>query len=48
LQIIKATTLTIKIRKQEINKTTHNKIETAIKINISKIIAITIRTITSK
>ncbi len=45
---MKATTLTIKIRKQEINKTTHNKIETTIMMNIAEIIAITIRTITSK
>jgi len=48
LQIIKARTLTIRIRRQEINKTTHNKIEITIKINIAKIIAIVIRATTNK
>jgi len=48
LQIIKAETLIIKIKKQEINKITHNKIKTIIKINIANIIAITTRATTSK
>jgi len=48
LQIVRAKILTIKIRKQETNKITHNKIKITIKINIAKIIAITIRAITNK
>jgi len=48
LQIIRAKTFIIKIKKQKINKIIYSKIETIIKINIAKIIVIVIRTITSK
>ncbi len=43
LQIVRARTFTIKIRKQKINRTIYSKIETTIKIDIAKIIAIIIR-----
>jgi len=48
LQIVKTKILTIRIKRQEINKITHKKIKTIIKINIAKIIAIAIRATTSK
>jgi len=48
LQIVKARILVIKIRKQKIDKITYNKIKIIIKINIAKIIAITIRTTINK
>ncbi len=43
LQIVRARTFTIKIRKQKINRTIYSKIETTIKIDIAIIIAIIIR-----
>jgi len=48
LQIVRAKTLIIRIRKQKTDRTTHNKIEIAIEIDTAKIIAITIRTAIDK
>jgi len=48
LQIVRAKTLIIRIKKQKIDRTIYSKIKTTIKINIAKIIAITIRIIIDK
>jgi len=47
-QIVRTRTFTIKIRRQKIDKTTHSKIETIIKINTPKFIAIAIKTTINK
>jgi len=48
LQIVRAKTLTIRIRKQKIDRTIYSKIKITIKIDIAKIIAIIIKIATNK